>query len=303
MQENLSFGEIVSWTPPSEIDLQALREALQAAGVDQKFIRDMLPRNAFARAARALAENRVIHQTGEESGFLYFQLTRQSLSEVDKSMDFWKEAVLRLNKTTGEIDCHDAPNLSDFEQSQLVDLVRRKVDAELSRRKGTDITLLVQRIFKMSAADLVAVREAGGAYFVPQAQTHVTDTVQSILEKIAGKILRFGIGGGSAETSRSIAESMSAHLQGLVEEFRQSCEIVDTSSSAAVIKRRTERHRALQAKLEIFRELLQGHSQTVEESLRSAHAEFESRRLGHSIPMFEEAAPVAEPAPAVELSL
>jgi hypothetical protein len=217
----LTLGEIVSWTAPSQIDLQALREALQAAGIDAKILREMLPRNAFARAARQLAENRVILQTGQEGQYLYFQFTRQIVEEAERSVDFWKEAILRLNKATGEIDCHSAPNLADFEQSQLVDMVRRNVEAELSLRRGADITILVQRIFKRHVADLVSIREAGGAYFVPANQTHVTDTVQSILEKIGGRILRFGIGGGSTETSRSIADSLSQHLQGLVEEFRQ----------------------------------------------------------------------------------
>ena len=57
-------GEIITWScAGGAIRHFELVDALSASGLDPKAARDMLPRNAFARACRKLAEARIIRRS------------------------------------------------------------------------------------------------------------------------------------------------------------------------------------------------------------------------------------------------
>lgn len=266
----LAFGEIVSWTPPVSVDYGHLKEALSSAGLDAKLLAsDMLPRNAFARASHKLEENRIIRQIEETPTHLLFQATREWLDQAEHEMKYSKEAVIRLDKKTGHVEC---------EVAALQSAVQAMLDAEIQVRRAADITRLVQRIFDRHKGDLVSIREAGGAYFVPQGQTEIVDRVQEFMAKVGGKLVRFAIGGGSEETSRSIAESMTEHFSHLVAEFRQSLEIVSPDCSAFVLQRRHARIRELRFKLDTFRDLLSENAEGIGKAIADAERLLEQRR-------------------------
>lgn len=287
MTGQLSQGEIVSWECPSNVSVERLREGVAAAGFDGSVVRDMLPRNAFARAAGKLKENRVITQTGETDEFLYFQLTKSIVDDRAHEADFYREAVLRLSKDSGNIVVHSAMHLDDSEKATLVAHVAKLMGDEIGTRTAQDITRMVKSVFEKKSSDLVTVKDGGGVYFVPAGQLELVDQTQLLFETIGGKVRRFVIG-VSEKSSASVADSMADHLTRLVVEFRKSCEDVEPSTSAAVIKRRRETHQKLKAKLDAFRELLAGHHESVTGALADAKQELESRRSG-SVP----AAPVA----------
>src|SRR5207245_1104891 len=67
-------GEIITWHMRGlEVSYQAVLDALDAAGLPKSVARERLPRNAFARAARTLSENRIIRKLDEDETDLMFQ--------------------------------------------------------------------------------------------------------------------------------------------------------------------------------------------------------------------------------------
>ena len=127
----LSLGEIVTWTAPSQVEFSKLQEAVSEAGIDGKILRDMLPRNAFARAARSL-EGRIIRIVEERPEAIDFQLTREYLNEVAHEYFYHKEAVVTLTKKSGDVTCES--------DSELAAHIKSLIDAEMgeTRRGGRD---------------------------------------------------------------------------------------------------------------------------------------------------------------------
>lgn len=277
---NLSLGQIVSWTSPAGVPIETLRKAIAKAGLEDSLIRKMLPRNAFARAARKLAENRVITQTGEEGDVLYFQFTRQEVDVTARQAEYWREAVLSLSKASGDVECISGPRMTDAEQAELVATVTSMIDAEIANRTASDVTTLVQRIFIKGSADLVAIREAGGAYFIPANQMEVVDRVAELMQEVGGTLRRFSIGSGDVETRRSVAESMDDHFARLVREFKDSCENISPDSMPSVMRNRRLRIKELRFKLESFRDLLAGHADGLANAIEDAEAHLNDRRSG-----------------------
>src|SRR3954453_5856632 len=147
-------GEIITWNcAGAGIRHFELIDALSASGLDPKAARDMLPRNAFARACRKLAEARIIRKVGEDEDLIRFQFTAERREGDHYEYDL--ETMLTLRKADGEIAC-DLPGLAT--------LAREALDEAMGTRTAGDITSLIQRLFARQA-DLFPIREQGGCYF------------------------------------------------------------------------------------------------------------------------------------------
>src|SRR5262245_43642897 len=99
------LGEVVSWflPPRARVPFSALRGALEHAGLDAKVARKCQPRNAFSRAARMLAVQKIIRKVSEDHGTLTFQLTAEHNDGTQLS--YSREAMIALDKETGAITC------------------------------------------------------------------------------------------------------------------------------------------------------------------------------------------------------
>ena len=261
----LSLGEIVTWTPPSQVEFSKLQEAVSAAGIDRKILRDMLPRNAFARAARSL-EGRIIRIVEERPEAIDFQLTREYLNEVAHEYFYHKEAVVTLTKKSGDVTCES--------DSELAVHIKSLIDAEMGKRGAADVTTLVQRVFAKQGGDLVSLRDAGGCYFVPACQLEIVTRVQTLLDRIDGRLNRFQVSGGNEETSKSVAESMTDHFAKMIDEFQASLEVVHADSSKDVLKRRVDRMAEMRFKLGTFRDLLRENAEGIEQALAQSDEKF-----------------------------
>ena len=182
------LGEVIAWACPGlAVPHLTLVEALRDAGLDESVARELAPRHAFARACKRLSDQRIIRPVAEDATSVTFQVTAESRS--GDRFEYELETMLVLDKQTGTVSC-DLPGLASLAQEEL--------DRCVAARTGSDVTRVVQRLFERTA-DLFPVRPQGGAYFVPAAHTGFVDQVQSLLDRLGGRLYRFPVPAGTRE--------------------------------------------------------------------------------------------------------
>jgi hypothetical protein len=286
MNKLSNMGTIVSWEAPKEISFDELTTAVLKAGFDSKYSREMAPRNAFSRAARDLADARVIRKLDEDDTEVRFQFTKEYMAANLIRYDF--ECMMWLHKEHGTIrtDTTDA--------QELVDQAQALVYEHQGKRNRSDITRMIQRIFEDRKGDLISLHPNGGTYFVPDTHKDLVEQVRLLLTELGGKLNPFVISFGDPNTSASVAEAMADHLIQQIDEFRKTCESFSPDTSATVIARRTETIAAMRDKLQGYQALLSGYSEQIAAEIDKAENAIVEAILGA-----EAAIPPAPPAPPV----
>src|SRR3954447_15924933 len=201
------LGEVISWTCPAVAVRHAdLLGALRESGLDESAARQLLPRHAFARACKKLARDRIIRPVAEDAGRITFQFTQES--RAGDRYEYTLETMLALQKATGKVTC-DLPGLATLAQELL--------DRAVEDRTGSDVTRLIQRVFERKA-DLFPVREQGGVYFVPREHAAFVDKVQSLLNRVNGRLARLPVPEGTPEGDRSVKEAVANGIAALIQE-------------------------------------------------------------------------------------
>lgn len=267
------LGTIVSWRVPSMVSLSALRDALVDAELSADLAGDMQTRNALKRGMRDMKQGRVIRQLRVEGELLYFQFTAEHFDELEITYD--KEAELTLNLQTGEIKC-DVQALA-VQADQLM-------NEHLAKRLTSDMTRLVQRVYDANRADLIPIREAGGAYFVPDMHREIVVKTRKLLNAIGGKLLSFDVRLGSSDTSASVADSLSDYLSDLIGEFRESCEAITSESKSRSTDARKANLAELRQKLECYSGLLGGYASGIQAQIATADQELLQAMLREPTP-------------------
>lgn len=257
------LGTIVSWRVPSTVSLGDLRQALVSAGLDPTLAGDMAPRNALRRALRDMKEGRVIRQLRREGDKLWFQFTAEHLSKYEASYD--KEAELSLDVSTSDVWC-SVPELQD-EASRLL-------NENLQKRLTSDLTRLVQKVYDARRADLVPIREQGGAYFVPDMHREVVEKSRTLLGAIGGNLRSFDVRLGSADTAESVAESLAEYLRGLITEYRDSTTDVTKDTRTGVLNRRAGTSKEIRRRIECYASIMGTYRDQLVEEMAEADRQF-----------------------------
>lgn len=285
------LGQIVTWRVPAQVSLADLRAALTAAGLDPDLAGDLHPQHVLSRALRDMRTGRVIAKLQRvDDDHVRFQITRQHVDAAGAT--YQREALVQLNIHTRAIVADD----SDIERQ-----ARELVDEHAAKRLTNDVSRLIQRLYDSRRADLIAIREQGGAYFVPESHRALVDATRTLLAAIGGRLQSFAVRLGCADTAESVASALSDHLSAMVAELREQCAGLTADSRADVIARRTARIAELRRRLECYRGLLGAYTEQVgsaiddtERSLLAAIAQS---------PMTYEAGADAAPAPQLALSV
>lgn len=252
------LGWIVSWKVPSEVPLTSLRDALRTAGMDTDLAGDMSTQNALRRALRDMNESRVIRKLRHDGDNVYFQITHEEKTEA--KIEYWREAEVCLDGS-GIVTC-DVPELAD--QARVL------LQEHLAKRLTTDLTRLLKTVFDRRKADLVPIREQGGAYFVPEHCHELVEQSRTLLDNIGGKLRSFAVRLGCGDTKASVAESLSQYLGDLVGEFRESLEGISSETRGFLIERRAARVAELRQKLSTYRGLLSGYADVLAADIDAA---------------------------------
>lgn len=241
------LGQIVSWEVPSEVSLPKLRSALAKAGLGQELAADMAPRNALSRALREMKAGRVIRKLRVEGDVLWFQFTAEHLSQ--REVTYNKEAELALNMQTSRVTS-TVPELAREAQQLLLQ--------HMQKRLTSDLTRLVQRIFDSRRADLIPIRQQGGAYFVPDMHKEIVEKARTLLREIGGSLRTFSVRLGSGDTNAAVADSLFDYMKGMLKEYRESLEGVTKETRKDVVDRRMKEHQEILRKVECYKTLLGG---------------------------------------------
>lgn len=247
------LGEIITWSAKADVThtYKAIVQALTDAELDPKIAKEILPRHAFGRAAKKLAEERVIDVLKEGDDDIVFQFTKKTMAssngksedELDREWLYKKEVTLRLNKLTGKVQCEDK-NLQDFAE--------KEVARHIEERNTSDITKIVQTLFENNA-DLFSIRDQGGAYFVPVEHIAFIDKVQEFLEnRLGGRINRFPVPAGSTHGDRAVATSIADNLNSVVLEHQEAIESFNIHTRADTMENAATRIKETRVKVEAY---------------------------------------------------
>lgn len=256
----LQAGNIVSWESPKEEVLFAdLRCALGVNGFSEDLAKEMAPRNAFSRACKQMKEDRVIDKVEETKEEIKFQLTRKSL--VGTELEYTKECDMFLNKETGRV--HGS-------NTQLAEHAEKLVFHHQNVRCSADITRLIQKIFENSGGDLVPVRKQGGVYFVPHTHTELIHRIGSLMSTLGGALNLFAVDASDEKTKECVAEQMTDHLLGLIDEFKANCNGITADTGQATIERRVDNVIEIKGKLQSYESLLTGYVDKISREIDDA---------------------------------
>lgn len=240
------LGEVVSWDfRHRAAPLQAVRDALDAAGIGRAFAPDMSHRKAITRTMKAMRRERVIRKLSEKGGEVKFQFT--AVEKLPTEIRYDKEAVLTLDKVTGQVTCPERPDLATAVQGIM--------QTKASLRGATDLHKIVSAYFG-KRGDLYPVRNAGGCYFVPHAHLACSDAVAAFVDAVGGSYRRFPVP-ARAGGDKSVKETMEDGLSSLLEEYRQAAASFDpTANTELSLTNAVKRLQKARLKIEGYRVLL-----------------------------------------------
>lgn len=260
------LGEVIAWACPGlSVPHSTLVAALEAADLDPGVARELAPRHAFARACRVLSEQRIIRPVAEDAGTITFQFTAESRS--DDKFEYTLETMLTLDKQTGSVTC---------ELAGLATAAQEELDRCVAVRTGSDVTRVIQKLFERQA-DLFPIRPSGGVYFVPQRHAAFVDSIQDLLNRVGGRLLRFPVPAGTTEGDRSVTQAVADGLAAVVAEHRHAVALFGTDTREDTLKRAAEKIRTTKYKLSAYAEYLAGEKERLDRAVADAEAELREK--------------------------
>lgn len=262
MNTTTPAGHIVAWKVPSSVPVDSLTKAMQAAAIPAELLGDLQPRHALARAMRDMVKSspRIARRLPKDDlGHPRMQITVESLK--GERLEYTREAIVTL-MDTGTVAVSDTTaSATAADNAALAGEVDRLLGEHLAQRLTNDLTRLVQRVVNQAGADLVPVREQGGAYFVPHGHD-VVDRLRTLLEGIGGRLNTFAVtlGHGSED---SIADTLADYLLGQIKELKDSVNDLTPETRADVRQRRMQRAGELRQRLDAYRSLLSASAERV----------------------------------------
>ena len=222
------IGEIVSAEPPPEVKYGALLAAMANAQIDQKFLKEMLPKNAFKRSIKELDEGRVIRKTEESADFIKFQFTKETAQGM--GFNYSVEDFVTVDKKTGSCTSDIDPQLAVFAEK----LINEKMEV----RTTGDISRIFKKTFE-SGLGIYSIRKAGGCYFVPIQSQAMILKFEKFIEEIGGKMRRVQVPGGAINL-KTMAEAVVDGTKQVVDQYREAIENYSDTTPPGVIKNRYE---------------------------------------------------------------
>jgi hypothetical protein len=177
------------------------------------------------------------------------------------------EALLTLDKATGAVSC-PLPELATQAQARL--------DECVEARSGADVTRVIQRLFEREA-DLFAIRDKGGCYFVPARHSAFLGRVAVFVAGVGGSLRRFPVPAGTPHGDRSVKEAAACGLAALVEEHRKAVASFGEDTRGATLERAAARIREARFKVEAYGACLAEEKGRLEESLALASSELRAK--------------------------
>jgi hypothetical protein len=271
------LGEIITWdlNPNTKITHTDLVSALSAAGLETKVARELCHRYAFARAAKQMAEQRIIRFVGEAQNKLVFQFTKEYKDSTQERYNYDFEATLSLEKDTGFIEVHSTA-LTSQQCQDLAEHAKTLLRQATETRTTADVTRVIKRLFEKKA-DLFPVRDNGSVYFVPNRHTAFVDQIQNFVIGLQGRINRFPVPAGTQHGNKSVQEAVTEGIQLMIFEHSQAVDEFGTDTRLSTVQRALDRIQQTQFKIEAYQDLLTDQREKLDEALAMARIQTQKK--------------------------
>lgn len=239
------LGEIISWNlqENTRVPFQDVVQALKDAGLDEGVAREMRNRHAFARAAKVLANERIIRCVEDQPHLMRFQFTQEQ--RAGDEFIYSKETILRLDKDTGQIQSEDGNSVD------LVAKAKSLMDEAKNTRRTDDLSRYIMVLFQKQA-DLFPVRDAGGVYFVPERHMAFVDRIDQFVTAMKGRTKRFPVPAGTQRAVQSVRDAVQEGLQGLLNEHLLAISNFGTDTRESTFQKAHEKITQTKFKIEAY---------------------------------------------------
>lgn len=260
---NTPVGFIVSWRVPPIVDVALLRAGLVAAGLDPDLAPDLRPASLVARTSSFIAKLTSVKDTKKLArplGHMARQITREE-AQPDK-LTYSREAAIAYDEQIAGLTCDDP---------QITAMLPESTKTVHATRTASDVTRIVQRVVESAGADLIPVREQGGAYFIPSGAGIITQ-VDTLLTAIGGELSTFActIGHGS---DASIANTITDYMLKQITELKESVEELNEAGIRSDVKsRRLSRVAQLRERIGAYASLVTTQGSKLTDALNVAEA-------------------------------
>lgn len=265
------LGHVIIPTCPAEVPYSKLRDALMNAGFDPEMSREMMPRDAFARACRKLEKDRVVNRLPDDGGpYLKSQFTKTWLDKNQSRFQFADEAIVEIHKDTGSIVVQN--NL------ELQNEVQQMVDRALAHRTSNDVTNIVKKLCG-NYKDIIPLRNSGGVYFIPQSTSAFMNKLVELMYRIHGKITVVPCYDDGDYGSKTAADAVQSMVEDSVTEYRNAIAKLDAESSESAKGRLMSEILRTHTKVEAYKDLLAVNASKAEDSMRELEREYHQKLL------------------------
>jgi hypothetical protein len=267
-------GEIITFSMHGQmVPHTILVDALKANALTTSVIREIVPRDAFARACRSLRESRIIRRLQEDDARLTFQFTKEHRTD-EGVFDYDLEDLLYLNKDTGEIT---------GKKPELVEMAALKFSEALGMRTPGDVTKVVHRLFEKEAK-LFPDPHQKGVYFVPDDYRPLLDQIASYLNAVGGSISRYPVPRGDRHGDKAVTITVTAGMDDDIKEHMEAIAAFDLATRSVTFEKQADRIRMSRQRLQAFAEYLGARKEELELVLEEA-----AERLRAKVTMAETA--------------
>lgn len=260
-------GHVITWSAgEGEKTFAFVRATMKDNGLDEGLLRERQAAHAFSRACRKLSEARIIRELRRDKDSIWFQFTKES-QEKDR-WEYSYEATLKLNKTTGKVECEDSDQLAEAAQKHL--------DYYMDAVTVSDVTAIVQKLFDREA-DMFTIRDQGGAYFVPIAYADFLGRVNAFLSALGGHMNRFPVPSGTVEGDAAVKESVTDGMERTIADYRDAVASFGVTTHQKTLGQAAEKIKLLRSKLDVYAVYLAEGKEKLDEALTEAADQLKAR--------------------------
>ena len=255
-------GEVIAWDMKGakKVSFQDIQAALALSGLDEKYAKDMRPRQAFTRACKELSDKRVIRITDQCDKEVRFQFNKEN--QTAGMFEFPYECQIVLSKVTGKVDCPSYPELEE----QIQNLIHR----HLQERTPADVSKIVQAIFDDNGDLFPVVPAKGVAYVVPIAHKELCDKVETFLDAMGGRLCRYPV--PKAE-SKSFSETIQQGFENLLDELDEATRNLSDKTRESTANKHLAEFQTVKYKMALYAEHLEARKAELLDRVECAEAD------------------------------
>ena len=227
-----------------EVAYSDVRGALGAADLPMDAAAALNPRTAFGRAIKDLRQNRTIDRikTDSKTSVVQFQFTHRHL--VRERLEFAYEATCYLDVASGLIDCPESPEIESH--------ARVMFKHAMAHRNTSDITRMIQGLFR-NHADLYSINPSKGvAYFVPEPHREFSAKMENFLQLLGGRLWRFPVPRGTPQGDRAVKQAVEDGLRSLSLELQEAVDKWSEKTRTNTMEKAVEKWQTIKHKAEAY---------------------------------------------------